>query len=259
MDVESSGGCYADPSNIKYIVRNCKSFIEERGFIATARDEELAFPIAYSILFYRNLCQFERFLRAIWRPQNLYCVHLDASSPPALHSSVRAIVSCFHNVFFASRLVDVVWGRTVLDADLQCMDDLLHRRNVNGVEWKYFVNTNAHEFPLRTNLEIVRVLRTLNGANSVNRAVNEQQTSLGHIKAPFGVRLWKGETHILGCRGFVEFMRKDPLALNLTSFIQARAFNPGETVYSTFNFNARMLQAPGAFTGTRKNIMVVFR
>ena len=36
------------------------------------------FPIAFSILYYKDLVQVERLLRAIYRPNNVYCLHMDA-------------------------------------------------------------------------------------------------------------------------------------------------------------------------------------
>ena len=55
---------------------NCTEFKNKRGYvIKTGGDED--FPIAYSILFYKEIEQLEFLLRAIYRPQNIYCLHLD--------------------------------------------------------------------------------------------------------------------------------------------------------------------------------------
>lgn len=245
-----AGACYSD--EFYYSIENCTTYRENRRFIWNYTEEESDFPIAYSILIYKNLCQFERFLAAVWRPQNVYCVHVDKSSRRELLAGARAIASCFPNVFLTSRQVDVVWGKTVLDADLLCMDELLDarwRRNAFGVPWKYFVNTNAHEFPLKTNRQMVRILRSLAGANSVHMAPEEQQLFLRHLRPPFPVLLNKGETHIVGCRAFIEFLRANQTMRNLTDWIQRHTFNPGETLYATANFNYPAIAAPGAYTG----------
>lgn len=107
---------------------------------------------------------FERLLRAIYAPQNFYCVHVDAKSSPTVISAVSAITSCFDNVFMVSKPVTVVysaWPR--VQADLNCMADLY---NVS-TEWKYFINLCGQDFPLKTNLEIVRMLQLLRGRNSL--------------------------------------------------------------------------------------------
>lgn len=107
---------------------------------------------------------FERLLRAIYAPQNIYCVHVDKKSKASFHSAVRAIVSCFPNVFMVSQPVNVVyasWSR--VQADINCMADL-YNSNTN---WKYFINVCGQDFPLKTNWEIVQMLRLLRGGNSM--------------------------------------------------------------------------------------------
>ena len=56
--------------------RNCTEFTRKRGYVKKS-DEDEDFPIAYSILFYKEIEQLEFLLRAIYRPQNIYCLHLD--------------------------------------------------------------------------------------------------------------------------------------------------------------------------------------
>ena len=34
-------------------------------------------------------------------------------------------------------------------------------------KWKYFINLTGQEFPLKTNLELVRILSSYNGANDI--------------------------------------------------------------------------------------------
>lgn len=107
---------------------------------------------------------FERLLRAIYAPQNIYCVHVDIKSEASVFLAIKAITSCFSNVFMVSQAVSVVyasWSR--VQADLNCMADLYSART----KWKYFINLCGQDFPLKTNLEIVRMLRALNGGNSL--------------------------------------------------------------------------------------------
>ena len=61
------------------LTQNCTDFKLRRGYIMKTLSEESAvFPLAYSILFYKDLMQVERLLRAIYRPNNIYCLHMDA-------------------------------------------------------------------------------------------------------------------------------------------------------------------------------------
>ena len=74
------------------------------------RVDDADFPIAFTILLHLNAEQFERLLRAIYRPQNIYCVHVDTKSPQSFQSAVKAIISCFRNVFLATSLHHIVYA-----------------------------------------------------------------------------------------------------------------------------------------------------
>lgn len=106
-------------------------------------------------------------LRAIYRPQNYYCIHVDSKSDPQFREVITTITYCLNNVFLSSRSVDVKWGTfTVLEPELICMEDLWKYK-----AWKYFINLTGQEFPLKTNLEIVRILTAYRGANDVSASV----------------------------------------------------------------------------------------
>ena len=90
-----------------------------------------------------------------------------------------------------SQPVDVVyaaWSR--VQADLNCMADLYN----SSTQWKYIINLCGQDFPLKTNLEIVRTLRSLRGGNSleseempgykVGRVRNAHKIIDGRIEVP---------------------------------------------------------------------------
>lgn len=60
---------------------------------------------------------------------------------------------------------------SVLDAELLCMKALrnVKRNDSSTAPWKYIVNLTGQEFPLKNNLELTRILKTLNGANLVDQ------------------------------------------------------------------------------------------
>ena len=130
--------------------------------------EEVNFPIAYSIVMYKDVEQFERLLKAIYRPQNIYCIHVDNKSDvTTIRDSVKTIANCFSNVFVAQNPVDVGWcDRTVLEADLICMAELLKFKT-----WKYFINLTGQEWPLKTNWELVKILKAFNGSNNIEGTI----------------------------------------------------------------------------------------
>ena len=78
----------------------CEHFRSTRGYDShNIHESEFEFPIAFIILTYYNVQQFERLLRIIYRPHNLYCIHVDANSARETHEAIRSIVQCFDNVF----------------------------------------------------------------------------------------------------------------------------------------------------------------
>ncbi|XP_046561646.1 beta-1,3-galactosyl-O-glycosyl-glycoprotein beta-1,6-N-acetylglucosaminyltransferase-like [Haliotis rubra] len=135
-------------------LRSCSKYLRSRRFINHAVRSELDFPIAYSILIFKDFDQFVSLLEAIWRPQNVYCVHVDGKSSHMFHVAVRRLMSCFTNVFMASRAVRVQWGTfTVLQPELVCMRDMWRL----PTKWRYFINLTGQEFPLKTNYELVEI------------------------------------------------------------------------------------------------------
>uniref|UniRef100_H2Z400 Glucosaminyl (N-acetyl) transferase 3, mucin type n=1 Tax=Ciona savignyi TaxID=51511 RepID=H2Z400_CIOSA len=150
---------------------NCTDFLLSRRFVTSHLTlEELNYPIAYIITVHTKLAAFERVLRSIYRPQNLYCVHVDRKSPEKFQHGVRKISECFGNVFVPENLTEVHythWSR--VQADLNCMRGLMDRKD--EVKWKYVINLCGAEFPLKTNLEIVRSLKNLYGYNSMETVV----------------------------------------------------------------------------------------
>lgn len=153
------------PEQYISVASNCEKFKSNRGYIlrAFSKNEE-GFPIAFGISIYKDIEQFERILRAIYRPQNYYCIHTDKKSPKDFHQAVQKISRCFSNVFVASKIFKVYWGKfSVLKSDLICMKDLLGRSKT----WKYFINLTGQEFPLKSNNELVKMLQNLKGKSIV--------------------------------------------------------------------------------------------
>ena len=149
--------------------RNCSKFIADRGYVMSATAEEKAFPIAYSIMMYTGVEQAERMLRAIYRPHNFHCIHVDRKAPEEIIAAMRAIADCLPNVSVASRLNKVYWATwSSLEALIFCMRDLWR---VSG-SWRYYINLTGQEFPLKTNWQLVKILTALNGSNIVDASTD---------------------------------------------------------------------------------------
>ena len=153
---------------------NCNCFRSDLDYFVSPEDttdEERRFPIAFSLLTYENLEQTERLLRLIYRPHNIYCIHVDAKSSAEVRDGLDAIAACLDNVFIAKPAISTDWGKiSIVHAELLCMRLLLVIRK----RWKYFINLVGRDFPLRTNYELVKILQAYDGANDVDGTRDEQ-------------------------------------------------------------------------------------
>jgi len=90
---------------------NCEEFRKRGGYRnRPVRSSDNEFPVAFSILVHWHVEQFESLLRAIYRPQNVYCIHVDSKTSYVFHSAVTAIAGCLNNVFVATRRQFIVYA-----------------------------------------------------------------------------------------------------------------------------------------------------
>ncbi|XP_019733644.1 beta-1,3-galactosyl-O-glycosyl-glycoprotein beta-1,6-N-acetylglucosaminyltransferase [Hippocampus comes] len=244
--------------------KDCRKFKSSRKYLTFPLSwEEKDFPLAYSMVVHHKVQNFERLLRAIYAPQNIYCIHVDLKASPSVLAAVSAVASCFPNVFLASRRESVVYaGWSRVQADLNCMSELLG----TGVAWKYFINLCGQDFPLKTNLEMVRALRALNGANSlesekmpkekmwrvqrVHQEVDGRIKGVGKVKEPppFQLPILSGNAYIVVTRGFVRSVLEDRRVLALIEWAKD-TFSPDEFLWATVQ---RMPGVPGSMWASTK-------
>ncbi|XP_041060882.1 beta-1,3-galactosyl-O-glycosyl-glycoprotein beta-1,6-N-acetylglucosaminyltransferase-like [Carcharodon carcharias] len=238
--------------------QNCENFIRSRKYIAFAlskREEQV--PIAYSVVIHQRADQFERLLRTIYTPQNIYCVHIDNKSSIDFKMAVHSIASCFPNVFIAGKLENLVYGSwSRVQADLNCMEELLARH----LTWKYFINLCGMDFPIKTNLEIVHQLEHLAGGNSLEtevvmegkevrwkyslKIVNGKMVNMNVTKKPISTvtSIFSGSAYMVVSRQFVEYIFKDPKAKQLIEWSKD-TYSPDEFIWATLQ---RMPGVPGS-------------
>ncbi|XP_070176884.1 beta-1,3-galactosyl-O-glycosyl-glycoprotein beta-1,6-N-acetylglucosaminyltransferase-like [Littorina saxatilis] len=225
--------------------RNCARFVRERGYILDSSEKEKEFPIAFSIVFYTDLEQAERLLRATYRPHNFYCLHVDKKSSPSIREAAKGLTSCLQNVFLSSRSVSVEWGQfSVLEPELICMQDLWKYKR-----WRYFINLTGQEFPLKTNLQLVEILTALNGSNDVDCTTNRRDSGrwYNNFRAPHNIQPRKGNLHITASRGFVDYVLHNPVAKDFEAWVNLTDV-PDETFFATMNHNPH-LHVPGSYLG----------
>uniref|UniRef100_A0A7M4E0W6 Glucosaminyl (N-acetyl) transferase 2 (I blood group) n=1 Tax=Crocodylus porosus TaxID=8502 RepID=A0A7M4E0W6_CROPO len=243
--VYAGGGCGDYVSRSRYVTRPLSA-------------EEAAFPLAYALALHKDFATFERLFRAIYAPQNLYCLHVDRKAPSAFQRAVAGLAACFPNTFVASRAEHVVYaGISRLRADLRCLQDLAG----SAVPWRYLLNTCGQDFPLRTNLEVVRYLRGWQGhsltpgnlppphawirtryvyrehlGNATDAAAAWAVVRTPRRKAPppRNLTIYFGSAYVALTRPFVEFVLRDPRATELLAWSQD-TYSPDEHFWVTLN------------------------
>ncbi|XP_062424504.1 N-acetyllactosaminide beta-1,6-N-acetylglucosaminyl-transferase-like [Rhea pennata] len=233
---------------------SCTEYVMQNHYITgTLSAEEAAFPLAYIMTLHKEFETFERLFRAVYMPQNIYCIHVDQKAPVAFQQAVRRLVGCFPNAFLASKMERVVYGGiSRLRADLNCMRDLL----ASAVPWKYLLNTCGQDFPLKTNREIIRFLKGFRGKNITpgvlppahvttrTKYVHKEQlypffsfmlwTFVHKAPPPHNLTIYFGSAYIAVTRPFVKFVLQDQRAIDLLAWSED-TYSPDEHFWVTLN------------------------
>ncbi|KAH9504570.1 Beta-1,3-galactosyl-O-glycosyl-glycoprotein beta-1,6-N-acetylglucosaminyltransferase [Bulinus truncatus] len=218
------------------LTTNCELFQSQRGYImCPLTSEEENFPIAFSMMVYKDVEMVERLLRTIYRPQNYYCIHVDKKCDEQFMKAVSDITSCFDNVFLAPELVNVTWGEySVLELELICMKHLWKYK-----KWKYFINLTGQEFPLKTNWELVQILKAYNGANDLLGTVNRTIRRRWRTQPPHNLTVVQGSVHIVVNRDFVDYILHNQTAKDLLDWVK-HTIIPDETFFTMLNHNPQL-------------------
>lgn len=240
----------------------CYKYMAQSHYITeTLSEEEAGFPLAYVMTIHKDFGTFERLFRAVYMPQNVYCVHVDAKATTEFKDAVKHLLSCFPNAFLASKTEPVVYGGiSRLQADLNCIKDLA----ASAVPWKYAINTCGQDFPLKTNREIVQYLKGFKGKNITpgvlppahaigrTRYVHREHLSEKNsfvIKTtklktppPHNMTIYFGTAYVALTRNFANFVLQDQQAIDLLSWSRD-TYSPDEHFWVTLN---RIPGVPGS-------------
>ncbi|XP_054447922.1 N-acetyllactosaminide beta-1,6-N-acetylglucosaminyl-transferase isoform X2 [Pteronotus mesoamericanus] len=240
----------------------CKDYLIQNHYITSPlSEEEVAFPLAYVLVIHKDFDTFERLFRAIYMPQNVYCVHVDEKATAEFKKSVWQLLSCFQNAFIASKIEFVVYaGISRLQADLNCLKDLV----ASEIPWKYAINTCGQDFPLKTNKEIVQYLKGFKGKN-ITPGVLPPAHAIGRTKyvhrehigkdgsfvkntnilktsPPHQLTIYFGTAYVALTREFVNFVFSDKRAIDLLHWSKD-TYSPDEHFWVTLN---RIPSVPGS-------------
>ncbi|XP_075997047.1 putative beta-1,3-galactosyl-O-glycosyl-glycoprotein beta-1,6-N-acetylglucosaminyltransferase 7 [Genypterus blacodes] len=241
---------------------NCSSLPSDLHFITQplSREEE-DYPLAFIVTVHKELELLVRLLRAIYMPQNVYCIHVDAKAPMEYQRAVDKLVSCFPNVLRSSRSERVTYaGFSRLQADLNCMKDLVFSK----IRWKKVVNMCGQDFPVNSNLELVRYMKSKLWRNRNMTPGTKQPPTMRHRTElqhrefkgshvaktgrkkgppPHHLQMYFGTAYYALTRDFVDFVLKSQIASDLLEWSKD-TFSPDEHYWVTLN---HIQEAPGSY------------
>ncbi|XP_019365750.1 PREDICTED: beta-1,3-galactosyl-O-glycosyl-glycoprotein beta-1,6-N-acetylglucosaminyltransferase 7 [Gavialis gangeticus] len=242
---------------------NCSAVLKNLHFITKPlSEEEKNFSLAYIITIHKELEMFVKLLRAIYVPQNVYCIHIDEKTPKDYKAAVQTIVNCFENIFISSKRESVVYaGFSRLQADINCMKDLIKFNS----QWNYVINLCGQDYPIKTNKEIIQYIKSKwNGKNitpgvvqpphikyrtrvSYKEYVHSGKSYVYPTKnvknnPPHNLTIYFGSAYYVLTREFVEFTLTDVRAKDLLEWSRD-TYSPDEHYWVTLN---RLTDSPGA-------------
>ena len=239
--------------------QECAHVLQARFGHPPVTKEEMQLPIAYAFTIYKGARLFERILEAIYMPNNVYCIHIDKKAPEVFRRAIQAMIRCLTNVFIPAKSAKVIWGHfSVVEAQINCMEELLQ----SPVKWKYYISLVGQDFPLYDNRQIVRALQSLKNNNSIEsykvpREFKDRAKFVHTFKGnrwlkgkpkpppPHNITIYKGSTHIVAVREFVEFVLYSQIGKDFIEFLK-NTYIPDETLYSSLQ---RHPLVPGGIQG----------
>ncbi|GFO29689.1 beta-1,3-galactosyl-o-glycosyl-glycoprotein beta-1,6-n-acetylglucosaminyltransferase-like [Plakobranchus ocellatus] len=260
---QHQGFATLDEDIVPMMTSNCSIFKTIRGYSnTTGTAVEREYPIAYVILVHRRFEHLERLVRALYRPQHSFCIHIDSKASYSLKRAVFTFAQCFPNVHLAPRPQRIVYAHVSrLVADIVCMEELLRRDST----WKYLINFASTELPIRTNFETAQILDALQGLNDIHETYEKRVVSRfdrvykivdGRMKAtdkamppaPHNITVVKGQAYNTFSRPFLEWLFKDQRSRDLLVW-SAQTYSPDEHYWATLNdlYHNPHLESPGGF------------
>ncbi|KAK0402371.1 hypothetical protein QR680_016301 [Steinernema hermaphroditum] len=215
---------FGSKPNICQVIKETFTFTTE-----PMSQEEFEFPLAYSLLVHSNAVQVLFLLSTVYQPQNQFCIAVDETTNDDFKRQMFLLGECFPNIFVMIT-PKVHWcGFSVLQGVYSCIEYLARLRD----DWKYYQYLSGVDLPLKTNLEMVRIFKKLNG--SFNAGIADLPDSRYNRDHSPPLPLWKSSLSATFSRESANFMN---------------AFCPDETFWTTIAGNPNLLKMPGGFNAS---------
>lgn len=232
---------------------NCSGISQGLRFITKPLSaEEGNFPLAYIITVPKEPASFVQLLRAVYAPQNAYCIHADREASEQARAAAQTLAGCFENIFISSEREKATSAAvTRLEADINCMEDLAHPK----FQWNYVIKLCGQDFPIKTNREVIHYLRSRARDKNITPVKAPKATSTtrprhpdssaeepthvspnrrAHAEPPHNITVYSGSAYFALTRKFVEFVLTDIRAKDLLQWSKA-VERPEQHYWATLN------------------------
>ncbi|KAI6232198.1 Beta-1,3-galactosyl-O-glycosyl-glycoprotein beta-1,6-N-acetylglucosaminyltransferase [Aphelenchoides besseyi] len=237
----------------------CDAIRETFGFnTLPLSQEEADYSLAYGMIVYKNLAQLYFVLSAIYHPQNAYCIAIDGKSSKHFRESVLQISKCFPNIIVINE-GPIKWcTKSILEALYVCFQELTFRNH----PWRYYQYITGFDLPLKTNLEMVRIFKQLNGTNIAEITVGGRIRSAKRIDNSTRLSVRKAGMSALISREAADAALKMPENQKAVDEVVTHIYNKSGSVYhccsdelfwTTVFGNKQTMFLPGSFDA--ENIM----
>ncbi|CAI2294605.1 unnamed protein product [Caenorhabditis sp. 36 PRJEB53466] len=233
----------------------CSEFQSIFQFFREPRSaEERAFPLAYGLLIHDNFVQISLLLSAIYQPQNQFCLAIDGNSSPEFIELIRMLSQCYDNIYYFVT-EEIRWcGYEILTSVFRCVEHLTELKS----DWKYYQYLSGVDAPLKSNLEMVRIFKALNG--SFNAEIDQFEYYRLNRKRPWKspLPLFKTSLSATFSRESANFMVKNEKVQEQIEYLRGTEC-ADESLWATIAGNPKTLAMPGGFnahTWLQKNRFV---
>uniref|UniRef100_A0A0K0EJJ6 Glyco_tran_10_N domain-containing protein n=2 Tax=Strongyloides stercoralis TaxID=6248 RepID=A0A0K0EJJ6_STRER len=139
--------------------------IKSRGYYPDKplTEEEANFPLAFSINVYTDYLKLEQQFAIMYAPQNHYCYGIDKKSDPIFKTKVYSLAKCFPNIYIVKNEKNL--DHSGVNGNLynyECM------KLLNDKNYKYLFLLQNDDAPLKTDLELVKILKIYNSTIDMN-------------------------------------------------------------------------------------------
>lgn len=247
---EICGGFYA----MNVYETGIAKFTAQLAASSPAPEEQQHQPVRIAFLLTLNgraLRQVHRLLRALYAPQHVYYIHVDARQD-YLYRKLLELEPKFPNIRLARKRFSTIWGgASLLTMLLQCMQDLLK----SSWQWDFVINLSESDFPVKTLDKLVDFLSANRGRNFVKGHGRETQRfiqkqgldktfvecdthmwRIGDRKLPSGIQVDGGSDWVALSRPFVNYVthpkKEDKLLQELLRLFR-HTLLPAESFFHT--------------------------